>query len=230
MPGRTLVVGDIHGCLDEFTALLDEVGYRHGRDRLILLGDLVNRGPNSHGVLRLAQDLGAECVIGNHERRLLRYRDTGEESVLKSYDRDTIDNLEEADWRFMAAFLPWVEIPRHEAVCVHAGFLPGVPWRTQGPEIFTRIQVIDSQGRPAKRGDAPASPLWAWRWRGPPFVVYGHTPQPEVERNPWSLGLDTGCVYGGKLTAALLPERRIIQIQARRNYTGKRMALTRRAG
>jgi hypothetical protein len=82
----------------------------------------------------------------------------------------------------------------------------------------TRIQVIDREGRPAKRADKPDAPAWADLWSGPPFVVYGHTPRPEIYKLKWSLGIDTGCVLGGQLTAYLLPEKRFLQIKARQRY------------
>jgi diadenosine tetraphosphatase ApaH/serine/threonine PP2A family protein phosphatase len=103
---------------------------------------------------------------------------------------------------------------------VHGGFLPGIAWQTQPASVVTRIQVVDRDGRPRKRADCPDAPFWADLWRGPPFVVYGHTPRPEVCERPSSLGIDTSCVYGGHLTACILPERRIVQVKARERYVG----------
>ena len=82
----------------------------------------------------------------------------------------------------------------------------------------TRIQIVGHDGRPGKRTDDPTAPLWADRWSGPPFVIYGHTPRPEVYKLKWSLGLDTACVFGGHLTAYLLPEKRFLQVKARQRY------------
>jgi hypothetical protein len=80
------------------------------------------------------------------------------------------------------------------------------------------IQVIDTDGKPAKRADRPDAPAWADLWTGPPFVVYGHTPRPEIYKLKWSLGIDTGCVQGGHLTAYTLPEKRFLQVKARQRY------------
>ena len=102
-------------------------------------------------------------------------------------------------------------------VFVHGGFLPDEPWQKQPAEVVTRIQVVDN-GKPKKRSDAPDAPLWADVWNGPPFVVYGHTPREEVHKLKWSLCLDTGCVLGGHLTAYVLPERRLVQVKARKRY------------
>jgi hypothetical protein len=103
-------------------------------------------------------------------------------------------------------------------VFVHGGFLPTSPWSRQPAEVVTRIQVIDHQGRPAKRADEPDAPLWADLWSGPPFVVYGHTPREEIYKLKWSVGIDTGCVMGGHLTAYVLPEKRFVQVKARQRY------------
>jgi hypothetical protein len=84
--------------------------------------------------------------------------------------------------------------------------------------VVTRNQVIDKNGRPRKRAEAPDALPWADLWAGPPYVVYGHTPRPEIYKLKWSLGIDTACVMGGHLTAFILPERRIVQVKAQRRY------------
>ena len=103
-------------------------------------------------------------------------------------------------------------------VLVHGGFLPDQPWRRQPARVVTRIQVVDRDGEPRKRAEAPDAPHWSEVWRGPPFVVYGHTPREDVERTKWTIGIDTGCAQGGSLTAYILPEGRIVQVRARRRY------------
>lgn len=103
-------------------------------------------------------------------------------------------------------------------VFVHGGFLPDEPWQRQPASVVTRIQAVDRAGRACKRAEAPDAPLWADLWNGPPFVVYGHTPRPDVYKLKWSVGIDTGCAMGGSLTAYILPEKRIVQVKARRRY------------
>lgn len=110
------------------------------------------------------------------------------------------------------------EEPELATVFVHGGFLPGQPWQKQPAEIVTRIQVVTPGGKPAKRADSPDSPVWADLWNGPPFVIYGHTPRPEIYKLKWSVGIDTGCVMGGHLTACVLPEKQFIQVRARKAY------------
>ncbi len=216
--GRIIIIGDVHGCLAELTELLHKL-QPGPDDRLIFLGDLVNRGPDSHGVVSLVRSLpNTVCLMGNHELRLINYRKEREGKNLKDYDWETVRQLDEGDWRYISDLPLTHYFPDLQTVCVHGGFLPHLPWNKQGPEIVTRIQVIDEEGRARKRAEAPQGRNWADEWEGPPFVIYGHTPRPEVYRRPWSMGIDTGCVYGGFLSACILPEREIVQVAALKRY------------
>ncbi len=216
--GRNIVIGDVHGCLAELIDLLAKLAPARD-DQLIFLGDLVNRGPDSHGVVSLVRSLpNALSLLGNHEQRLLQYRKEREPKILKDYDWETVRQLDEQDWKYLQGMKLTYSLPEFQTVCVHGGFLPNLPWDKQGADIVTRIQVIDNEGNPRKRTEAPMGRDWADEWEGPPFVVYGHSPRPDVHRRPWSLGLDTGCVYGGYLSACILPEREIVQVAAHAKY------------
>jgi len=217
MTGRLIAVGDIHGCHAEFAELLSQLELKAG-DRVVLLGDLVNRGPDSTKVIDLARSTGAVSLLGNHELRLLKFRKTGDRKYMKEHDLETFDSLRPDDWAYLESMKLTFEEPELNTVFVHGGFMPGEPWQKQPSEVVTRIQVIDKEGRPRKRADAPDAPSWAELWGGPPFVVYGHTPRVEVYRLKWSIGIDTACVMGGLLTAYILPERRILQVKARQRY------------
>lgn len=217
MNGRLIAIGDIHGCHQEFAELLERLNPGK-EDRLVLLGDLVNRGPDSRRVLQLARECRALSLLGNHELRLLRFRQTGKDKYLKEGDRTTHDQLSRSDWAYLEAMPLTFEEPELNVVFVHGGFLPDGPWRKQPAEVVTRIQVIDREGRPAKRADHPEAPGWADLWKGPPFVVYGHTPRPEIHKLKWAVGIDTGCVLGGHLTAYELPAKRFIQVKAHQRY------------
>lgn len=217
MNGRLIAVGDIHGCHVELADLLDLVAPTSA-DRLVFVGDLVNRGPDSCRVLDLARQHRAICLLGNHELRLLKAFRGGDHRRLKSQDIDTFVRLRPSDWDFLAQMPLTFEAPDFGVVCVHGGFLPGLPWQSQPAEVVTRIQVVDRNGQPAKRVDEPDAPLWADLWQGPPFVVYGHLPGPQVVERPWSAGIDTACVQGGHLTACVWPEKRFFQVKARQRY------------
>lgn len=217
MNGRLITIGDIHGCHEEFAELLSLLELKPD-DRLILLGDLVNRGPDSHSVIELARAHRAISLLGNHELRLLNYRRTRDLKYIKEHDLETFDQLRPDDWTYLEKMLLTYEEPALNLVLVHGGFLPGQPWQRQPAEVVTRIQVIDRDGQPRKRADAPDAPFWADLWNGPPYVIYGHTPRPEIYKLKWSLGLDTACVMGGHLTAFILPEKRFVQVKARQRY------------
>lgn len=217
MKGRLIAIGDIHGCAREFEDLLNKLALEH-HDRLVLLGDLINRGPDSARVIALAREHAHLALLGNHELRLINYRKTGDPTHLKKTDYDTLKQLDAKAWAYMRA-MPLTYHDRADGiVLVHGGFLPGSPWRDQPARIVTRIQAINKAGAPCKRSEAPNAPHWSELWSGPPFVVYGHTPRPKISRLKWSLGLDTGCVMGGSLSACILPEKRIVQVRAREKY------------
>ncbi|MDR1279188.1 MAG: metallophosphoesterase [Opitutaceae bacterium] len=217
MNGRIIAIGDIHGCYQEFAELLDRLVLTPA-DQVVLLGDLVNRGPDSSRVIDLARKCRALSLLGNHEGRLLLWKRTGDRSRLKDVDLPTIEQLRPEDWAYLQTMRLTYYIPELNTVCVHGGFLPDEPWQKQPASVVTRIQVIDAAGRPRKRSEAPEAPHWAERWNGPPFVIYGHTPRPDVYKLKWSIGLDTGCATGGQLTACILPEKRLVQVKARRRY------------
>ena len=204
MTGRLIAVGNIHGCHNEFEELLGQLDLKDG-DRLVLLGDLVNRGPNSTRVIELARAAGAISLLGNHELRLLKFRKTGDRKFVREHDLETFEALRPEDWAYLEAMPLTFEEPELNTVFVHGGFLPNEPWQKQGAEIVTRIQVVDKEGRARKRADEPDAPPWADLWGGPPFVVYGHTPRAEIYKLKWSIGIDTGCVLGGYLSAYILP-------------------------
>lgn len=217
MSGRLIAIGDIHGCADELEELLEKLALRDD-DRVVLLGDLINRGPDSARVIQLARRHATASLLGNHELRLINYRKTDDPSHIKKYDYATLEQLNGKAWDYLEAMPLTFEDAEHDIVLVHGGFLPDVPWRKQPARVVTRIQVVDEDGEPRKRSEAPGAPHWSELWKGPPFVVYGHTPRDKVAETKWTLGIDTGCVLGGALTAVILPELKLVQVRARRRY------------
>ena len=214
---RTIAIGDVHGCADEFEELLTKLKLKP-EDRLIQVGDLVNRGPDSHRVIELARKYQVEAIIGNHELRLLTARKKKKPSLLNQYDQTTVEQLTADDWEYLKAMPKFLYDAQIDTVIVHGGFLPNKPWQTQGSDLITNIQVIDRKGKPAKRSDAPDAAPWADSWGGSPFVVYGHTPRPRVFERKGSIGIDTGCVYGGHLTAYIIEDKSLVQVRAHNTY------------
>lgn len=217
MKGRLIAIGDVHGCHRELEDLLNKLDLKNN-DRVILLGDLINRGPDSAKVIALAREHAHSSLLGNHELRLLNYRKTGDPTHLKKNDYDTLKQLNSRDWSYLNGMPLTYHDREHDIVLVHGGFLPNQPWYRQPARVVTRIQVIDKDGNPRKRSDAPNAPHWSELWSGPPFVVYGHTSRPDISRLKGSLGIDTSCAMGGSLTACILPEKQIVQVKARQKY------------
>jgi hypothetical protein len=218
----TIVVGDVHGCADELRDVLRACGHRRG-DRVALVGDLVAKGPDSHGVLQLAREEKAQAVLGNHDAHALRARAqlAADESRTEKPERQQVlDTLTEEDWAYLEALPLFLRLgpegPRGpEVAVIHAGAVPGIPLDKQDREQLLTLRSIRDDGTPSKRIEATP---WAALWRGPERLVFGHDAVRGLQQHPFATGLDTGCVYGGRLTALILPERRLVSVPARRMY------------
>ena len=214
---KTIVIGDIHGCYDELQHLLREIGTKP-EDRVISVGDVLTKGPKNLRVLRFFQTTGnAEAVLGNHERILLQHSQEEPVSLEPSHFQ-TIDQLggEFAGFIEWAARLPhYIDLGSH--LVVHAGVRPGRRIEEQTVEDLTELRALDGD-KPGSRVGTP----WFDRYEGEKKVIFGHWvfAQPLIREN--AVGIDTGCVYGGKLTAMLLPEERLVSVPARRAYAKKK--------
>lgn len=218
MSGRVIAIADVHGCFAELEKLLSELSPAKG-DTVVMLGDVINRGPDSHRTIAACRSVSARALMGNHERRLLRARSGKRWRKLNAVDMASFSSFDEADWAWMESMEKTIEVPETNIVLVHGGFQPGEPWKEQDMDTVTSIQVIGPDGKGCKRSDAPPGcPHWSDLWEGPPFVVYGHTPWHSVHRTEWTLGLDTGCVYGGWLSALVMPEMKVVQVRAAKEY------------
>jgi hypothetical protein len=201
----------------ELDLLVDALG-REPDDDWIFVGDLVGKGEASREVIDRVIDLRARAAVGNHELKWLDFHHHGDASALKTADHIAALRLENKHWDFLKCMHPWIDLPQENAIVVHGGFSPSMPWRDQDLQTVTSIQVLDSSGHPRMRKNCPDGKPWAEYWMGPEWVFYGHTPKREVAIHQHATGLDTGCVHGGMLTAMILPERRLVQIPARRVY------------
>ncbi|MDE2510731.1 MAG: metallophosphoesterase [Elusimicrobia bacterium] len=208
---RTIVIGDVHGCLQELKDLLRAVAAKP-EDRLISVGDLICKGPDSLGTIEWAMSApNLDCVLGNHELRFLNCWRRGVAPDVKPYDRETHEQFGsryEDAMRFVSRWPLTASGPGF--LVVHAGFDPreGLEW--QSNVQLTTLRKLKDVDRP-----------WYELYKDPSLVVFGHwaKPEPVVRRN--AIGLDTGCVYGGALTALILPERRLVSVPARRVYQKK---------
>ncbi len=222
-PGARLIfIGDIHGCFDELRELLDRVRPA-GNDLVISVGDIVTKGPEVARCLDLWRDRGYLAVQGNNEIKLLdRAR-----PLLRLFARDEV--LRRRD--LLAYIRVWplvIDFPTQRVTAVHGGFLPQMNVTREDVErerdVIPELRWIRKQNgawRPVpKEKKKKEDVLWAEKWRGDRFVLYGHTPLREPKRDKQALGLDTGCVYGGALTAAIYVdgEWETVSVKARRKY------------
>jgi len=219
---RTLVIGDIHGCLDEFEALLRWVDFRQGADRLVLCGDLLDRGPDPVGVVRRARELAAESVLGNHEEKHLRWRrhegrrqrEPGYQNPMRPLPPATLaqhNALDKDDWAWIEQRPLFLRLSPTWVV-LHAGLKPGVALDHQAAAEMLRCRRVTREGRMIPLHDdletSHHGVFWTELWTGPECVVYGHNVHEAVRRDErgsgvLTLGIDTGCCFGGRLTAAI---------------------------
>lgn len=214
--GRTIVIGDIHGCFDELSDLLKLVELRP-EDRVIAVGDLVGKGTRSGEVLdRFIEDVRFSSVIGNHDRALRQYW-RGEPRRLTKEQRIAARQLESQRERYAAYLrsLPFtINLGTH--LVVHAGVRPGVPLRLQMASDLTEIRTMGAN--PSSRRGVP----WYRVYRGRRMVLFGHWPAKSPRLSPCAIGLDTGCVYGGRLTGYIIESNQFVSVPARRAYSASR--------
>jgi protein phosphatase len=230
------IIGDVHGCYDELTALLETLGYQVAADgssaahpggrTAVFVGDLVDRGPATPAVLRLVMGMTTAgtglSVTGNHEAKLvraLRGRDVtvshGLAESLAQLAAEPAEFTTEA-MTFMDQLLGHVVLDDGKLVVAHAG-LPEVMHGRASAAVRSFALYGDTSGETDEFG-LPVRYPWAQDYRGRAMVAYGHTPVPEAEWVNGTICLDTGCVFGGRLTALRYPEREIVSVPAGRVY------------
>jgi predicted phosphodiesterase len=214
---RTLFIGDVHGCAEELDALLEACGYQEG-ERVVLVGDLVAKGPDSAGVVKRARKRGMLAVRGNHDEHVLRWHEgkMPKGKKLKPEHEQVLETLKPKDWAYLESLPLHLHFPELNVRVVHGGLMPGVAVEAQEPELMLNLRSITPEGEPSKKMDAGAP--WASLWKGPELVIFGHDALRGVQRHPHAIGLDSGCVYGGWLTAYVLPEARFYSVRAKRMY------------
>lgn len=217
-PRRTIVIGDIHGCVDELGRLLERCDARRG-DRIISVGDVVAKGPDSRGTIALLRQWGAEGVRGNHDWHVLRFREERGElrKPLKAEHQSVLDTLQPDDWQWLSSLPLFIRLPEFGALVVHAGLAPGLPVEQQHDETLLTVRSITPEGKATKKSEGGEA--WAKLWMGPEHVFFGHDAIRGLQQEKFATGLDTGCVYGNQLTAVVLPERRLVQVNAARAYS-----------
>ncbi|MEC3979860.1 polynucleotide kinase-phosphatase [Amycolatopsis sp. H20-H5] len=225
------VIGDVHGCREELEELLAKLGYEPGESGLshpegrtaLFVGDLVDRGPDTPGVLRLVMDMAASgnamVVCGNHEQKLVRAM-KGKKVTVSHGLAESLEQLSVQDDEFRAKAQAFCDgliahyvLDGGKLVVAHAG----LPLRYHG-RASGRVRSVALYGDTTGETDEYGLPVrlpWARDYRGTATVLYGHTPTLEPEWVNNTLCLDTGCVFGGSLTAMRYPEREIVSVKAK---------------
>lgn len=226
MAARLFVVGDIHGCLDELNDLLALIEFRPGHDRLVLAGDLVAKGPDSIGVIRRAIELGAQSVRGNHEERVLSYLNKKRRAD-GSEHANIARRLGDAEREYLEKTPLYLRFPEEKLLVVHAGIDPSLPIEEQEPSVLLNVRGVTAAGSPTTR--AQEGLPWASFYRGDELIVFGHDAIRGLQLREHSIGLDSGCVYGGELSALEVRSRRLYSVPAREMYSRplKRNAIVR---
>ncbi|WP_456695426.1 polynucleotide kinase-phosphatase [Aeromicrobium sp. P5_D10] len=234
------VIGDVHGCRTELEELLQSLGYALVRDdqdrpvdawhpdgrQVVFVGDLVDRGPDSPGVLRLAMGMVRAghglCVSGNHEAKLLRALDGravklshGLETTMAQLEAES-DDFRKDVRSFVDGLIAHYVLDEGRLVVAHAGLKESYHGRASG-RVRSFALYGDTSGETDEFG-LPVRYPWAEEYRGQATVLYGHTPVPHTEWINNTMCLDTGCVFGGALTALRYPEREIVSVPAREVY------------
>ncbi|HWR16452.1 MAG TPA: polynucleotide kinase-phosphatase [Terriglobales bacterium] len=232
------IIGDVHGCFDELTMLLKQLGYSieqnassyrvippDGR-KAIFVGDLVDRGPKIPDVLRLAMSMvgsgAALCVPGNHETKLLK-KLRGKDAQVTHGLAESLAQLESEPLEFKKQVANFIDslvshymLDDGKLVVAHAGMKEEMQGRGSGA-VRSFALFGETTGETDEYG-LPVRYNWAAEYRGRAMVVYGHTPVSEAEWLNRTINIDTGCVFGGKLTALRYPEKELVSVSAQRQY------------
>ena len=227
------IIGDVHGCADELEELMRVLAYqevdgvwRHQSRKLVFLGDLVDRGPDTPRVLDIvmnAVEAGAAlCVPGNHDEKLKRLLAGKKVKVAHGLEETLAQfSAKDDDWKkrvesFLDGLISHYVLDDGRLVVAHAGLKEAMQGRAAG-----RVREFCLYGETTGETDEFGLPVrheWANEYRGGAAVIYGHTPVPETSWLNNTLNVDTGCVFGGKLTALRWPEKEIVSVAARAEY------------
>lgn len=242
MSGRCVIIGDIHGCLDEFQELVRQT-HPQPDDQIICLGDFMDKGPDPVGCVRFARENGLLSVLGNHEEKHLKWRrnetrakqDPSYENKMRPLsEKQQAQNaaLSDDDITWLQGLPLYLE-PVPGTIVVHGGLFPGLSLEAQPKDKIIRARYVNAEGRHMPSDFDSPDPVppggihWAEVWDGPYNVVYGHeahsltTVREDVrDQGVVCYGVDTGCVHGGRLTAMVIDDGEVsyVQVKAKRVY------------
>lgn len=209
---RTIVIGDIHGCYDELLELLEKISF-DTNDRVVAVGDLIVKGEKNRQVIELfSTDNRFSSVVGNHDRALCRYWRGEAVSLRATQDkaRMELEDGKERYLQYLCSLPSMIDLGAH--LVVHAGVRPSLPVKEQSIEDLTELRTL-GEDRTSREGTP-----WYDVYNGEKTILFGHWPAREVRRAQRAIGLDTGCVYGHRLTAYIVETGDIVSVKAHRVY------------
>jgi len=243
---RTIAIGDIHGCLDELKELLNKCKYNKETDRVIILGDLCDRGPYSIESIRFVNQMGFDCVKGNHDLKHEKYYNHFQKKKenpkykipVKPFYGDKLkiqEQLTKEDINYIQSLPFYIDL-NYNWLAVHAGVEPNIPIEEQNDERLCHIRYIDKdtlrqKSLTGKYEQPENSIFWDEVYNGNYNIIYGHNVnslyEPKIfktNNNKWIIGIDLGCCFGGKLCAMILEKNNDFSfefVQAKKEYWPK---------
>jgi hypothetical protein len=246
-PNRQIVlVGDIHGCIEEFNELLEKIKYDVNTMALIPVGDLIDRGPEPKKVVEQIMAMELMPIKGNHDDKAVRFRRHERAFLATGKTNPMRANAERAEQKGSSRLKEWMSLTDAEVdwldrlpimidfdqnwYAIHGGLEPNKKLGHQDPKQVIRCRWVDNTtGKPLallpNKKQPPNSTYWSELWPGPENIVYGHCVHSltdvRVDTNKSGVkcyGIDTGCCFGGRLSALFYPQMDVVQVQARREY------------
>jgi bis(5'-nucleosyl)-tetraphosphatase (symmetrical) len=209
---RTIFIGDVHGCFNELLMLTDTLKITTG-DRVILMGDVINRGPFPEKVIRYIFEQGFECLKGNHEDDYCRHFHHPHLSLPDSYYAGLKKRIPPPAHDWLMSLPLYLDEP--DFIAVHAGVHPSKPLHETEHSFLLSVRTCDGEG---KNLNHKGYPPWYTYYTGTKKVIYGHWATQGLTTRPNTIGLDSGCVYGKKLSAYILETEAIVQVSATNVY------------
>jgi len=214
---RIIIYGDLHGCVEEFKNLRAKIT-PISDSKEIIIGDILDRGPHSNKLLKYVRENNISCILGNHEYKYLRYKKhqdnfekTGKKNPMTLSDEKLkiYNNLTSEDFEYLKSLPFFIKIDK--LTLVHAGLTNKIDLDTAKKKELEKVLWIrtldENQKTLSLSDDNPNAKFWSEYYNGNQgIVVYGHEPFQEVKIDKYSFGIDTGCVYGNKLTALIISD------------------------
>lgn len=225
---RIIIIGDIHGCMDEFREILAKCDYKEETTSVILVGDLVNKGPFSAEVVKYSRKINAFVTRGNHDDFALAHALNLIPKENRPKGLEYIDKFDQDDIEWMQNLPYSISIPHLNTLIVHAGILPGVTLQNQRFVDLYSIRNIDEvqlennevtlEGLTDTKAGKPWVDYLLDTDSSHPHVYFGHDAKRGLQLSALATGLDTGCCYGRKLSAIILPSKELVQVDAYESY------------